>query len=359
MKPKRIKIVFVLPSLTAGGAERVVSFISQNLDKNRFHSHLVITGFNKNSAYSVDGVEVIFLNKKRVLKAIPALTWFLYKHRPDIVMGSIGHVNIVLGLVAPLVPKAKIVARIASVSSEIAKFSPSNRLYSLLAKISTQNIDHFICQSQDMKADFIKSSPKIRPEKVSIINNPITRTFTLKQPGNDGNTIKQFITIGRLSNEKGHDRILEVLAKYEEPFHYTMIGEGPLKDKIFQQISSLGLSENISFINFTKDVEKYLSKSDLFLQGSYVEGFPNAVLESCAVGTPVLAFNVPGGTKEIIEHGVNGYLATTEEEYLKYLYLDKEWDESKISESVVHRFNSDKIIEQYENLFLKIIGING
>ena len=44
----------------------------------------------------------------------------------------------------------------------------------------------------------------------------------------------------------------------------------------------------------------YLSDSDFFIQGSYVEGFPNSVLESCSVGTPVIAFNCPGGTKEII-----------------------------------------------------------
>mgnify|MGYP000064476028 CR=1 FL=1 len=70
----------------------------------------------------------------------------------------------------------------------------------------------------------------------------------------------------------------------------------------FEKAKELSLIQFIKHIPFTSNVNDYIAENDMFLQGSYVEGFPNALLESCVVGTPVLAFNVPGGTKEIIEN---------------------------------------------------------
>ena len=66
--------------------------------------------------------------------------------------------------------------------------------------------------------------------------------------------------------------------------------------------SSVNIDTRDSFVNF--------------IQGSYVEGFPNAVLESCSVGTPVVAINCPGGTKEIIEHATNGFLVVSDDDFI-------------------------------------------
>ena len=133
-------------------------------------------------------------------------------------------------------------------------------------------------------------------------------------------------------------------------FHYTIIGEGPQKDMIFNTINKYNLNKNITYIPFTQDVYKFLSESDLFLQGSYVEGFPNTVIESCYVGTPVLAFNAPGGTKEIIINQINGCLVKTEKEYLHYLNNQPELSPLEIRNSVKAKFNKQKIISQYEKL---------
>jgi glycosyltransferase involved in cell wall biosynthesis len=93
----------------------------------------------------------------------------------------------------------------------------------------------------------------------------------------------------------------------------------------------------------------------MFLQGSYVEGFPNALLESCVVGTPVIAFNAPGGTKEIVENGINGFLVYDEGEFIEKLKGNRVWSPKEIRESVYRKFNKDKILMQYEQLFFDIL----
>ena len=90
-------------------------------------------------------------------------------------------------------------------------------------------------------------------------------------------------------------------------FKYTIVGSGPLESLLKKKVVELGLEKNVDFIPYTNQVLNIVNAHDYFIQGSYFEGFPNALLESCTVGTPVLAFNAPGGTKEIVQEGVNGF----------------------------------------------------
>ncbi|MFD2725961.1 glycosyltransferase [Hyunsoonleella rubra] len=363
MNPKRKKILFILPTLTAGGAERVISFVAQNIDKSKFESTLLIVGHKEDAVYSVEEIPLIFLEKSRVLNATTNIFWFLLKYRPDVVLSSIGHLNTLMGLLSGFFPKTKLIVREASVISAMSDAKKENKeipkkkyflnfLASLRAKLgdlSLKWIDVVICQSKDMASDFINIF-NLPEEKVVIINNPITQIYPLKTE-TDKTDIPRFITVGRLSKEKGHLRILNLLTKLNFDFRYTIIGTGPEKDSIFERMEKLGLSEKVNYIPYTEEVLKHISQHDLFLQGSYVEGFPNTVLESCLVGTPVLAFNVPGGTKEIITHGENGYLVETEKEYLHYLNNRLNLAPEQIRKSVEDRFNKSKILRQFEALF--------
>ena len=190
--------------------------------------------------------------------------------------------------------------------------------------------------------------------KVEIINNPISSLPPLKNRINKSK-IKRFVTVGRLSKEKGVLRIIRILSKVDFQFTYTIIGDGDEKENVFKEAKKLGIIDKITHIPFTKNVNHFISNHDLFLQGSFVEGFPNALLESCVVGTPVVAFNVPGGTKEIVEHGINGFLVENEEEYIKCLQKNVIWKPKEIRESVVKKFNKEKILRKYENMFFKIL----
>ena len=351
----RHKILFIIPSLRPGGAERVFSFLAQEIDQDRFESQLLVVGNSKDSAYNVENIPVTYLNKKRVLYAIPSIFLFLIKHKPDLVLSSIGHLNTVMAILSPMFPKSKFAIREASVISVISKFSTNRKpWYSKLARRSYPGLDAIICQSRDMAEDF-KRLYKIKADRLYVIGNPVTNT---QKPAEDRTKLNgtNYVTVGRLSKEKGHERILRMLAKLDRDFHYTMIGDGGERQHLHQLIVSLGLQTRVTHIPFTKKVDKYLKKNNYFLQGSYVEGFPNAVLESCAMGTPVIAFDVPGGTKEILESGVNGFLVETEEEYISCLEKNISWSAPQISRSVLDKFGQDRVLQKYESLFDHLLG---
>ncbi|NKI27110.1 glycosyltransferase [Arenibacter sp. 6A1] len=361
MIKRKLKIVFIIPSLKAGGAERVMSYVAQHIDRTIFNVTLLVIGYKKDCQYEVDNIKVVFLNKPRVLKSIPNLFVFLFKNSPDIAISAIGHLNTVMGLLSIFFPTSKFVAREVNVNSVLKEYSENKpiKCFSLLSLISKKLIDKIVCQSNDMAKDMVLNF-KVNPDKIIVINNPITDSFKVKKEDHSlPRVFFKFITIGRLAKQKGHLRILEVLKELDFPFHYTIIGDGPEKENIFDTAKKYGLSNYITHIPYTKNVEEYLAQSDVFLQGSYVEGFPNALLESCAVGTPVIAFQAPGGIDEIITDGLNGFIADSTVDYVNKIKLltqnYQNWKPSVVRNSIYNKYNSNKILKEYENLFVEIL----
>jgi glycosyltransferase involved in cell wall biosynthesis len=355
---KKIKIVFILPSLKAGGAERVISFIASNLNKQKFESILIVIGKKEDAVYSTKDIKVHFLNKKRVLAAIPTLFKNIFIMKPKIVIGSITHVNRVLAMFSIVFPKIKFIGREAGVMSVMKQYTPTqNKILSSFFKNYHNHLDTIICQSKDMLNDLIKHN-NVEKSKLVIINNPITDDFQFKKLNTFSKKgIINYITVGTLDKRKGHLRLLNLLKKVDHPFHYTIIGSGEELENINQCVKKLKLSDNVTHIPYTNKVSNYLKESDLFLNGSFVEGFPNVLLESCAVGTPVIAFDAPGGLNEIIQEGVNGYIVDSEKEYVKklnWLNANYDFEPKAVSQSVTSRYNKEFILSKYEDLFEKL-----
>ena len=354
MSKLKPKILFILPSLRTGGAERVMSFLAANLNRNEFSPHLVVIGHEGDQSYSVDGIPVTFLNKNKVRQSIPAMVKFLLRSKPNVVISAIGHLNTLMSLFSPFFPKTRFIGRETNVAG-VVKGKKKVGYLQLLGKVRGLTLDAIICQSEDMRSSVAKIN-KIPETKIFVINNPISDKFKLKKKISKSSVFK-FVTVGRLVQVKGHLRVLETLEKVETPFHYTIIGDGPEKKRIREFINEKKLNDRVSMINFSNEIQCHLSESDLFLQGSYTEGFPNALLESCAVGTPVVAFKSPGGTREIIVEGVNGFFAEDQKDFLLKLNtaIDTNWDKQEVRKSVTEKFSKEIIVQQYENLFKKLL----
>ncbi|WP_179345064.1 glycosyltransferase [Winogradskyella ursingii] len=358
----KIKVFFVIPTLFAGGAERVMSFVSQNLDKEKFDVTLVVIGFEKDSRYAISGITVRYLNKDRVLHSVFTLAKIFRKQKPQIVISAISHLNVVMGFMSVFFPKIKFIGRHTIVRIQDKEFKAKYKKNTFKKRIKQplgkgyKLLDIILCQSMDMFVD-MRDESHIPEHKLRIINNPITDNFDIKLRDSNNGEITKLITVARISKNKGHKRILNALSKVDFPYQYTIIGKGVEKDNVFDQIKKLGIEGRIKYIPFTTEVPKHLASSDFYLMGSYSEGLPNSLIESCSVGTPVLAYRAPGGLNEVIEPGINGYLVDSEEEFIEKLNesVKKEWSPEIIRNSVYKKFNKKKIISDYEHLFFDVL----
>jgi glycosyltransferase involved in cell wall biosynthesis len=354
---QRINVLFILPSLTSGGAERVISFIANNLNRTKFKTTLMIIGVKKETVYDVSNVDVIYLGKKRVLLGFVKLFKFIFKNKPNVVVSCMTHVNILASAVLLFFPRTKLIIRESNIKSVTKIYNSYNQnIFNQLTKLAIFRSHKIVCQSNDMASELV-SEYKAAKKKTVIINNPIQEGFDIKNR-KALNTVPKYITIGRLHKEKGYERILQILAKLDFEFNYLIIGNGSEKENLLEIIKSHNLENKVGLIDNTSEVAQYLKESNLFLQGSYAEGFPNALLESCACGTPVVAFDVLGGTKEIVENNVNGYLVKDEDEFLKRLkeiQNNNPFNFEKVSESVYKKFASNIVLNQYESLIINTL----
>ncbi len=165
------------------------------------------------------------------------------------------------------------------------------------------------------------------------------------------------ITIGRLSIDIGHQRILDVLVKLKRPFQYTVVGDGPLREDLEAYAERLNLVNKVNWIGHSSLIVQHLNENDIFVQGSKVEGFPNALLEANYCGIPVFTFTAPGGTREIVQAGINGHIFEENSEMEDALeqFDNAVWNPTEIKESVTSRYSPGVIIGKYESYFNALI----
>jgi glycosyltransferase involved in cell wall biosynthesis len=118
-------------------------------------------------------------------------------------------------------------------------------------------------------------------------------------------------SVGRLSTQKSpldFVRVAEAVQRSRPDAHFVWVGEGPLEEEARHLSISLHLDSALHWVSQRPDVHQLLQFFDCFILTSRWEGFPLVVLEAMAAGVPVVATDIPG-TRELIQHGVNGWLA--------------------------------------------------
>jgi glycosyltransferase involved in cell wall biosynthesis len=116
--------------------------------------------------------------------------------------------------------------------------------------------------------------------------------------------------IGRLSHEKGPEVFVQVASHVHKMLpdcHFVLVGEGPLREKLANDIDTLGLRNHVHMAGLQSDIFRVYPSLDLVVSTSYSEGMPLAVLEAMGSGLPVVATNV-GGLIDIVEVGYTGML---------------------------------------------------
>ncbi len=130
-KPCR-QILFLIPSLRGGGAERVIVTLLRHLDRSRFSLALGVVDMH-GADYLEDmpmDVELIDLGCLRVRYALPKIVWLIRQRRPTVVFSTLGHLNLALAIIRPLLPDGiRYVARETSIVSEMLRGYPLTGLW--------------------------------------------------------------------------------------------------------------------------------------------------------------------------------------------------------------------------------------
>lgn len=357
---KKISVIFILPDLETGGAERIITTIANHLSRDRFDPKILL--LRKQGGYLQflkKDVEIIDVNTERIRHSLKPILREIYKRKPDIVFSGFGEVNAYLSLFIKLFPKTKFIARETNVVSEHVTRKEIRFFYNFY-----NNYQRIIAQSDDMKKDLMKNF-NVRPNKIIKINNPVDFDFIdqklaiSQKPESFKYNYKNVVAIGNLSSRKGFDNLLKVFSRLKnENILLHILGDGKDKEILHQMKEFLGL-KHVFFHGRQENPYQFLKYADLFILSSRYEGFPNVLLEAGACGTYALANNCPGGINEIIQHQINGEVSDIDnhEDFSQKIMniLHQTYDKEAIKSSIKSRFSKNIILDQYEKVLLNLI----
>jgi glycosyltransferase involved in cell wall biosynthesis len=168
--------------------------------------------------------------------------------------------------------------------------------------------DGIIVNSQQNKEHFIKVA-KMKSDCVKVIYSGIDDK-EVKNVSEQTRNIEWFSigVVGRLSAEKGHRYLIEAL-KYLKKIDYkcTIVGDGPLRSKLEDQVKENDLTEKVEFLGFRADALQLIQGMDVVVVPSVNETFGITIVEAFALKKVVIA-STAGGIPELVEHGVTGFL---------------------------------------------------
>lgn len=357
------KIMFVIPRMGGGGAERVVANIANSLSERNYEVR-IITLVSKESFYPLkDNVVINSLNcivdrtsKLRTLRSMaqnfPRAFYYIRKEiknfKPDCVISMLIEADILTHFVKLSGLKFK------HICSE--RNDPSRRNKYIIKYLNHiyKNCDIFVCQGKRV-SEFYSGIPS---NKIAIIPNPIDTRLIPKSV--EESTEMKIVAVGRLDPQKNFSMLIDSFYDISDDFPnctLTIYGEGFMRGELEKKIVSYNLDNKVFLPGSIKDVLDKIKGSSLFVMSSNFEGFPNSLVEAMAVGLPVIStdFNT-GIARDLIGENNGRVVPVNDREALGNAIRELMSDynlrgKMRIeNRKIANKLNIEKIIDEWEEI---------
>jgi hypothetical protein len=313
MSTKR-NIVFFLPNFSKGGAANSIVRLCEKLDINKNNIYIISVGKNSykkriskfcKKIYELDFTKTIFsfLFIKKIV------TQLISENKKTIFISNINYANVLTVIFLRNIKNLKIILIERTSINELEVYFGlkdffKKKIIKILMIFFYKKADKIIANSETVA----KSLQKLTNKKTFFIYPPsIKVVHKYKKPNYNKKKCLRMLTTGRLAIEKNLKTIILSL-KYLNFSNFCLfiLGNGPEKDRLINFVKLNKLQNKVKFFSHRDNLIKFYKNSDLFINSSYFEGFPNSVVEAINYNLPIICSRSGGGIEEILMNGRAG-----------------------------------------------------
>lgn len=368
-----VKVLFFIPNLAGGGAERVLVNLVNNMDSAQFNiTILVLFDIGINKDYLKSNINYRYIFKK----SFRGNTHFLKLFSPKFLAQKFIKEDYDIAISYLEGPTTRIISGIQNKKTKKINWVHCELTKKQLVKSYRNSNEFSKCYKVFDSTIFVSETAKEAFEKATkltsnhVVKYNTVETDKIREQSNEkiydvNYNIKttNLITVGRLTDQKGYDRLLPLtkgLASEGNDIHLYILGEGHLEKKIKKYIRENNLESYVTLLGYKDNPYKYVKQADLFVCSSYSEGFSTAVTESLIVGTPVLTTRVSGMEEMLGENNEYGLIVDNDTESL-YKGLKEMLNNKRLldhyRQKAIERslfFDTEKTVKEVESLLLEL-----
>ena len=238
-------------------------------------------------------------------------------------------------------------------------YNINNKRTNKIRKYALKSADEYVVLTPQDKAELAKFC-KVKTE---IVNIPNICAFDAQNDAYNTES-KTIISVGHIINVKGFDMAIDVASKVfskHSDWCWEIYGTGTEEAKLKERVNALSLEKNLKFMGRADSVSDLYKKSAIYVLTSRSEGFGLVLIEAQAHNLPTVAFDVPFGPQNIIDHGINGYLVEPFDvekmaecicELIENEELRKSF--SDVANKDLYKYKASEIAEQWQTMLNKI-----
>lgn len=351
-RPRR-RVLFVLPSFAAGGAERVMLTLLSRLDRARFEPALLTLSEEGPLRGMVpDDIDARCVDSARLRAALPSLRRAITEARPDLVLSTMAYLNFAILMLGPSGPRYFV--REANMPDHTARQIGSVLLARLFYRLAYRRAAAVLCNARPMADALAKWG--VDREKLVMMSNPVdvdalradARIDAAPAPG------RRFVAAGRLIAQKGFDRLIDWFVEMPLEDRLSILGDGPLRAALQAQIRTRGLEGRVVLAGFDARPADRIAGADAVLLPSRWEGMPNVALEALALGAPVIAHSEAGGVRDLAAMAPPGAIQVAEdgEAFAAAMHKVEPMPDRRLRPSLLPaEYEVAAVVRRYEELF--------
>jgi len=324
------KVLFIIPTLSYGGAEKVLVNLVNNLDNETFEitiQTLFDGGVNKQYLKPSIATKSVFN------RVFPANSYFFALFSPRFLFKHIikDHYDIIVSFLEG--PTARIVSGCTDKDTKLVSWIHCRMDTSKSGSVGFRNFreakscynkfDYTACVSQWVKDSFVKTFAFEKP--IGVLYNTIETDEILRKTGEPiddicfDNDVFNIISVGKVIAVKAFMRLAHIHKKLIDEGimnHVYILGIGDEQSIIEKYLADNALTDGFSFLGYKTNPYKYVKACDLYVCSSLSEGFSTSVTEALIVGTPVVTTLCSGMQELLGENNEYGIVTENNEDAL-------------------------------------------